>query len=56
MMQFLTPAEAEERFGCLVSTSPKGVRTWRQFGDHTGCWKPVFQGIDFLIGYEWEWY
>jgi hypothetical protein len=59
MIRFLTPAEAEERFGELTFTaadrSHGGIKTWRIIAGDGGVWKPVFQGTAFLIGYEWEW-
>ncbi len=51
METMISVTEAHERFGDLTSIR-NGVTTWIQVETPEGIWKPVFQGIWFLIGYE----
>lgn len=49
----LTVTEAHQRFGDLAQIRG-GVTTWIEVAADGGVWKPAFEGIWHLVGYEFH--
>lgn len=49
----ITVTDAHRRFGDLARIR-NGVTTWIEVEVQGGVWKPVFEGIWHLVGYEFH--
>lgn len=53
VLAYITVTEAHRRFGDLARIR-NGVTTWIDVVVPEGTWRPVFENIHFLIGYQLE--
>lgn len=51
---FLTPCEARRRWGGRMHTPNAAVKTWDEFVELDGRWRPVFDGLMNWVGYQRE--